>query len=101
VLAELAAPPGNRCCRAGTCGDPRCSIRKCAIAKGVFACPQCQDFPCKRIATLDRSESTLIHDGRRQKEIGLEAWMAEQEQRRRSGFCYDDVICLPGTVPKE
>lgn len=102
VLAELAAPPGNRCCRAGTCDNTgRCGIRKCAVAKGVFACPLCSDFPCKRIATLGRSESTLVHDGQRLKEIGLEAWSAEQEQRRQAGFCYDDVRCLPCTIPKE
>jgi hypothetical protein len=102
VLAELAVPPGNRCCRAGTCDNTgRCGIRKCAVAKGVFACPLCSDFPCKRIATLGRSESTLLHDGQRLKEIGLEAWIAEQEHRRQAGFCYADVRCLPCTIPNE
>jgi hypothetical protein len=101
VLAELAKPPGNKCCRAGTCGNPRCGIRKCARAKGVFACPDCPDFPCKRIETLGRSESTLVHDGRRMKEIGLDAWIAEQEKRKETGFCYADVRCLPCTIPEE
>jgi hypothetical protein len=93
VLAKLAAEPGNRCCRAGTCGNTRhCPIRKCAVAKGVSACPLCSDYPCKRIAALGRNESTLIHDGQRLKEIGLEAWMAEQEHRRQVGFCYADAL---------
>lgn len=102
VLAELAAPPGNRCCRAGTCDNTgHCGIRKCAVAKGVFACPLCSEYPCKRIATLGRNEPTLVHDGQRLKEIGLEAWIAEQEHRRQVGFCYDDVLCLACTIPSE
>ena len=101
VLAGFSAP-GDYNCRAGACGNTgRCGIRKCAVAKGVFACPQCADYPCKRIAALGRSEATLVHDGHRMKEIGLEAWIAEQERRREAGFCYDDVRCLPCTVPTE
>ena len=102
VLAEMAKPPGNKSCRGGTCDSiGRCGIRKCAMAKGVFVCPQCAEYPCKRIATLGKSESTLVHDGLRLKAIGLEAWIAEQEQRRQGGFCYADVRCLPCTVPME
>ena len=68
--------------------------------QGRLCLSDCQDFPCKRIATLGSSESTLIHDGQRMKEIGLEAWMVEQEQRRQAGFCYADVLMPAQHVPE-
>lgn len=100
-LQSLASHPANdKHCRSGRCGA-RCAIKKCAIGKGVTVCAECGEYPCKRIMTLARSESTLVHDGQRLRQIGLDAWIAEQEQRKARGFCYADVRCLPCTVPEE
>ncbi len=99
-LQTLAHPPEDKHCRGGRCGA-RCAIKKCAIAKGLTCCAECDDFPCQRIQTLASSESTLIHDGLRLRKIGLDAWIDEMEQRKARGFCYADVRCLPCTVPAE
>ena len=77
-------------CRGG-CGPPDCGIRKCAREREVAVCSACADFPCERIEELGRAYPHLIPDARRQQEIGLEAWVEEQEQRRRTGFCHADI----------
>ncbi len=100
-LDKLASPDAEKCCRSGKCGDPACAIRKCALGKGIFTCPQCTDYPCERVIQLARSEATLLHDGQRIRNIGLAAWIEEQEERRGSGFCYADVRCLPCEIPRE
>ena len=98
-LNDLAEPPMDRCCRAETCGHPRCAIRNCAQARHLDVCTDCADYPCQHILTLGRSEPTLVQDGRRLQAIGLEAWIAEQRARRRAGFCYGDVRCGKCIVP--
>ncbi len=88
-------------CREETCGHPSCGIRKCAKNKGVEACPMCGDYPCEKIAKFAKSEPTLIFDGKRMREIGMEKWISEQEARRRTGFSYDDIRCGKGDIPLE
>ncbi len=100
-LEELRDTPPQKCCRTGQCGHPRCAIRKCAKRKGVFVCPECDQFPCDKVKTLAVSEPTLIHDGERLRKVGLSAWIEEQEKRREAGFCYSDVRCGHCTVPTE
>jgi hypothetical protein len=89
-LADTSVP---KHCRDDTCGDPNCPIRKCAEKKGIDACPFCDDYPCKMISDFSKSNPTMIFDGQRMKEIGMRAWIAEQETRRRNGFCYGDIRC--------
>lgn len=85
VLADEPCPT----CRAGG-GNPGCQIRVCAQAKGVVTCPQCSEFPCVKIGVLEHYP--LYHsDARRIKEIGLEAWVEEQEERAKAGFSYTDI----------
>jgi len=31
--------------------------------------------------------------------IGLESWIAEQEERRKTGFAYCDIRCQPYEIP--
>jgi hypothetical protein len=100
-LEKLADPAPHKCCRRDSCGHPRCAIRKCARARQVQACPFCGDYPCERVRTLAASEPTLLHDGGRLKELGLEPWIREQEGRRARGFCYAQIRCLPCTIPTE
>ena len=77
-------------CRGG-CGDPDCGIRKCAREKKIEVCSSCDEYPCALIANLAKRYPNLISDGTRQRQIGIEKWMLEQEQRCRTGFCYADV----------
>jgi hypothetical protein len=32
------------------------------------------------------------------KEIGIDAWVKEQEERTKTGFAYSDIRCYPYTV---
>jgi hypothetical protein len=99
----LAAPCGLYCgvcgdyvngechgcgCRCGRCaGDHHarsCDIAKCAKSKGFQTCAQCEDLPCTRVIqfTCDpvwRTHAACIEDLRRQKRIGVQAWLKEQE----------------------
>jgi Protein of unknown function (DUF3795) len=90
----------ERCsCRAGTCGPPFCTIRKCAPSKGVEVCPFCDEYPCDRILGLAKGYVMMLADGARMKEIGLDNWIEEQEKRRATGFAYVDIRCEPYDVP--
>jgi hypothetical protein len=35
------------------------------------------------------------------REIGLERWIEEQEERATTGFAYADIRCYPYSVPEE
>lgn len=102
AFLDLLSDPDRSCpgCRAGG-GPPFCGIRKCAKARGVDTCPQCNDYPCHRISALGAGYPTLIVDGRRLVKIGICAWIAEQEERTRTGFCYADIRCEPYEVPSD
>ncbi len=99
-LNGLVENEANCSCRAGKCGAPFCSIRKCAPEKGVEACPFCDEYPCYRILGLAEGYVTMLADGKRMKEKGLEAWIEEQEERRKTGFAYTDIRNHPYTVPE-
>jgi len=90
----------SRCsCRGGQCGAPFCAIRKCAQTKGVDVCPFCHEYPCSRILGLAKGYVTMLADATRMKDIGIEAWIVEQEERRTTGFAYADIRCHPYEVP--
>ena len=90
----------SRCsCREGNCGPPFCTIRKCASEKGVDACPFCTEYPCERIRGLAKGYVTMLADGQRMREIGLDRWIQEQEDRKATGFAYADIRCHPYEVP--
>lgn len=77
-------------CRRGG-GRPDCPIRECARKKKVDICVFCEEYPCEHILGPAKLYPTLIADGKRLKEIGIEAWMAEQQKRAKTGFAYCDI----------
>jgi hypothetical protein len=82
-------------------GPPFCSIRKCARKSKIDVCIFCKEYPCKRLLGIAKGYPTLIADGKRMKEIGVEAWVKEQEERSKTGFAYVDIRCYPYEVPEE
>jgi hypothetical protein len=82
-------------------GPPFCAIRICARERGKDICVDCEEFPCKRVLGISKGYPTLISDGKRMKEIGLDAWIQEQEERAKTGFAYVDIRCHPYEIPKE
>ncbi len=93
-LAEFEARAG---CRVKTCGPDSCAIRDCASGREVDACPFCGDYPCDRIHSLALRYATLLSDGERMREVGLDRWIEEQRERQARGFAYADL--RPTTPP--
>ena len=98
-LNGLAESESRCSCRRGECGPPFCGIRKCAQHKGVDVCPFCSEYPCDRILRLAKGYVSMLADAKRMKLIGIDAWIAEQEERRKTGFAYTDIRCHPYEVP--
>ena len=95
-LAEFAP---RASCRERSCGLENCAIRTCAEERRVVACPFCADYPCERIRTLSKRYPSLLCDGERLREIGADAWVAEQEARKACGFAYVDIRYEPDGAP--
>jgi hypothetical protein len=94
--------PDKSCpgCRDGG-GPPFCSIRKCARKRGVNLCVLCEEYPCERVLEIAKGYPTLLADGKRIREIGLDEWIQEQEERAKRGFVYADIRQQPYSVPGE
>ena len=74
----------------GGCGDPTCQIRGCAQEKGVRVCAQCSEFPCPLTDELSKRYDEIAINNARIREVGLEAWIAEQEALAAAGRYYGD-----------
>jgi hypothetical protein len=90
AFLESLAEPGCPGCRAGG-GYPECRIRLCARERGMELCCSCPDFPCGRVEALGARYPMLLTDNRRLQTVGLEQWLAEQEERTRRGVVYADI----------
>lgn len=68
-----------------------CPIKKCAIEKGLESCHECDDYPCQTLKDFRHDEAThhsvVLKNLERMKEIGLEAWLSEQEIRWQCPRC--------------
>ncbi len=62
-------------------------------------CPFCDRYPCERILGIAKGYVSMLADANRMKAIGMDAWIAEQEERRKAGFAYVDIRCYPYEVP--
>jgi len=82
-------------------GPPFCSIRKCARKRKIDLCVFCKQYPCKRIFSIEEGYPLLLSDGKRIKEIGINNWIHEQEERVKTGFAYMDIRTYPFTVPEK
>ncbi len=90
TLAELSEIRMDDCrCRNG-CGDPECRIRTCAVERNLESCAFCENFPCEHINALAAGYPNLIANNLRIKEIGIDAWLDEQEKLVAADFCYID-----------
>jgi hypothetical protein len=98
-LNKLSEMESDCSCRSGNCGPPFCGIRKCAQEKGIEVCPFCDEYPCHRVLGIAQGYVTQLADGKRMKEKGLDTWIEEQEERRKTGFAYSDIRNHPYSVP--
>jgi hypothetical protein len=54
-------------------------------------CPSCAEYPCRRIEELAKGYVTLLADGKRMTEIGLDRWVEQPETRKATRSAYVDV----------
>lgn len=68
-------------------GNQSCKIAKCSLQHGKPEyCSHCQEFPREKYEEIDAADSFITHqnqkkDLKRQREIGVEAYGAEQEEK--------------------
>ncbi len=66
--------------------SPDCAMMLCAREKALKHCLECEDFPCvlieKFAADGMEHHRRAVENSNRIKEIGLNAWIAEQEVKR-------------------
>ena len=98
-LNNLAESEKRCSCREGKCGPSFCGIRKCAQVKGIEICIYCKEYPCQMILGIAQGYVTMLDDGKRMKVIGIDNWVQEQEDRRKTGFAYSDIRVLPYEIP--
>jgi hypothetical protein len=71
--------------------SPECKMMLCAKKRGLQYCFQCEDFPCTIVSEF--SSDGISHHKRTvenlkiMKEIGIEAWIAEQKRKGQCIFC--------------
>ena len=72
----------------GGAGNQSCTIAKCSLEHGcVQFCWECPEYPCPRYEGFDDGDSFVPHRNRTQdiaraRELGLEAYLAELEEKR-------------------
>ena len=70
----------------------QCGIKRCSRNKpGVTRCSDCPDFPCPLVTAFNNDgyphHVEALGNLRRQREIGVEAWLKEEEERWRCPQC--------------
>ena len=74
-------------CGGGT-GNQNCALAKCSLEHGgVQFCWECPEYPCTRYEGFDDGDSFVPHRNRqqdiaREREVGLEAYLAQLEEKR-------------------
>jgi predicted RNA-binding Zn-ribbon protein involved in translation (DUF1610 family) len=60
-----------------------CPIKTCTAGRGYEGCHQCDDFPCQAIDDFPMpvGKRVILRAVPRWREIGTEAWVAEEEAR--------------------
>lgn len=75
------------CFNGSTCYQT-CPIAPCSVKHGnVDYCFQCEEYPCKRYEGIDLHDSLISHRNQKKdlakaKEIGIEAYLAEQRVKK-------------------
>lgn len=79
----------------GECAECKHGFRECAKEHKVVRCNECVDFPCQRLHDfrdvhvvdgISHHEHILEYVAR-QREIGIEAWVKEQEESNACPVC--------------
>jgi len=68
-----------------------CKMMLCAKERGLQHCFQCEDFTCTSVNEFSSDgishHKRTVENSKRMKEIGIEAWIAEQKRKGQIVFC--------------
>jgi len=68
-----------------------CKMMLCAKKRGLQYCFQCEDFPCASVSEFSSDgvshHKRTVENSKRMREIGIEAWIAEQKRKGQFVFC--------------
>ena len=68
--------------------SPECRFLACTRERGVTFCYECADFPCDDLSAFSTDHQDIpTANLRRLAEVGLQAWLAEQDARWRCPAC--------------
>ncbi len=99
LLNWLVESEAKVSCREGTCDPPFCTLRKSARDKNVDVCPLCEEHPSDLITGFAEGYVTLLADGKRMTDIGLDRWIEDQVARKSAGFANVDIRFYPYHLP--
>ncbi len=88
---------------AAFCFGGDCEVKTCAQHRGVAFCMDCEDYPCNRIRRArvgDHIRVPLARDAARLHEVGVTAWLREEDAHWRCSACGDKVAAGMDTCPK-
>jgi hypothetical protein len=68
-----------------------CEISRCARERGVEICVFCGDYPCARVEEMLSQFPALRAEHARLRELGVDAWLEEQDERVCRGVCYSEI----------
>lgn len=77
-------------CRSGRVflGDADCTVKPCALAKGVEGCFACDAFPCKNIEDRpDPIRRVILRSVPALKELGIDSFVEQEEEHYRCPHC--------------
>ena len=93
-------------CLSNTLAAPcrECKIRDCAFSKGLIHCSKCNDFPCELVTSFNNDglphHAEVLKNIRRQKQVGVDSWLAEQAERWRCPGCTAEIDWYAGQCPE-
>lgn len=68
-----------------------CKMMSCASKRKLVHCFQCEDFPCKTLTDFASDgvshHKRTVENLKRMKQIGIDAWIAEQNKKGQPVFC--------------
>jgi len=68
--------------------SPECRFLACTRERGITFCHECADLPCDDLSAFSADHHDIpLSNLRRLAEIGVEAWLVEQEARWRCPAC--------------
>ncbi len=75
---------------AAFCFGGDCEVKSCAQERGVAFCPDCADYPCDRIRRAHVGPAyrgLLSRDAKRLHDLGVSAWLREEDAKWRCSGC--------------